>query len=524
MTENIKALIAILILAVPALVYLHKPLTWGAIQPADYRLRAGLWLGLTVTLFLAYSFWLFMLVTTVALVTVGRKDSNPLGLYFFLVFVAPPFHAEISGFGGINRFLDVDYLRLLSIVILLPTAIRLRLKPQTPRLFKMPADKYLLAYIALMLAIQFPITSSTDELRSAVSFFIDIFLPYYAMSRGLSDGDKMRDALASFAAACAVMAVIAVFELLKGWLLYSSLPNFLNVVWGMGGYMMREGSLRATVSTGHSIILGYVLTVGLGLHMALRSFYPSERSWRLVLILIGAGIFASFARGPWVGAAALVVVMVVTSDRPFVNLAKLTGASVLALPLLMLTGVGQKLIALLPFLGAVEDASVDYRTQLFDVSWDIFMMNPLLGSPYYMWNPAMQQMRQGEGIIDMVNSYLGVALPTGSVGLFLFVSVFGSSLIRLVRECFNRHAQFGEGRNFARALLAVLVGVLVTIATASSIGAIPVVYWCLAGACAAFLHLRPGEFLSTYAEPGPQPETRSGFRFKPHRNLGAPRA
>src|SRR5436190_138143 len=241
MTENIKALIAILILAVPALVYLRKPLTWGAIQPADYRLRAGLWLGLTVTLFLAYSFWLFMLVTTVALVTVGRKDSNPLGLYFFLLFVAPPFHAEISGFGGINRFLDVDYLRLLSIVILLPTAIQLRLKPGTPRLF------------------------------------------------------KMRAALASFAAACAVMAVIAVFELLKGWLLYSSLPNFLNVVWGMGGYMMREGSLRATVSTGHSIILGYVLTVGLGLHLALRSFYPTERSWRLVLILIGAGIFASFA-------------------------------------------------------------------------------------------------------------------------------------------------------------------------------------------------------------------------------------
>lgn len=524
MTENIKALIAILVLAIPAFIYLRKPLVWAAIAPADYRLRAGLWIGLTAALFLVYSFWLFVLVTTVALLTVGRKDSNPLGLYFFLLFVAPPFHAGISGFAGINRFLDVDYLRLLSVVILLPTAIRLRMKPETPRLFKMPADKYLLGYIALMLAIQFPITSSTDELRTAVSFFIDIFLPYYAMSRGLSDGAKMRDAFASFAAACAVMATIALFELVKGWLLYSSLPGFLNVSWGMGSYMMRDGALRATVSTGHSIILGYVLTVGLGLHLALRPFYPSPRSWRLVFLLLVGGIVASFARGPWVGAAALVSVMVLTGPNPLANLVKLAGVGVFALPLLMLTGAGDKILALLPFVGAVDDASVDYRTQLFNVSWNIFLMNPVLGSPYYLSNPGMEQMRQGEGIIDMVNSYLGVALPTGSVGLFLFVGVFGSSLIRLVRDCLDRHAQWEESRTVARALLAALVGVLVTIATASSIGAVPVVYWCLAGACAAFLRLERADFLPYYAAAPPPPTRTTGFPFKPRDNFGPGRA
>src|SRR5947209_19575554 len=100
------------------------------------------------------------------------------------------------------------------------------------------------------------------------------------------------------------------------------------------------------------------------------------------------------------------------------------------------------------------------------------MMNPILGSPYYLSSPGMEQMRQGEGIIDMVNSYLGVALPTGSVGLFLFLAVFGSSLICLLRQSFDRYAHHDEGRTVARALLAALVGILVTIATASSIGAI----------------------------------------------------
>jgi len=38
-----------------------------------------------------------------------------------------------------------------------------------------------------------------------------------------------------------------------------------------------------------------------------------------------------------------------------------------------------------------------------------------------------------------------------------------------------------------KALLATLVGILLIIATASSINAIPVVYWCVVGMCAAYL-------------------------------------
>src|SRR5207245_919990 len=118
------------------------------------------------------------------------------------------------------------------------------------------------------------------------------------------------------------------------------------------------------------------------------------------LALIGGGIVAAMARGPWVGAAALVVVMILTGRKPFAALAKLAGLGVIALPLFMFTGVGQKAVELLPFVGAIDRDTVDYRTQLFNVSWDIFLRNPILGSPYYL--SSMEQLRQGEGIIDMV--------------------------------------------------------------------------------------------------------------------------
>ena len=487
MAENLRALIAILILSVPVLYYLRRPLTATAIEPSDYKLRMWLWLGLTVVLFVAHSFWLFMITTALALLTLGRNDSNPLGLYFFLLFLAPPFQSLIEGFAGINNFIALDYLRLLSLVILFPLAVRLWRNPESPRLLKMPADKYLLGYLALSLAITASVTSTTDIMRTVVSQFIDVFLPYYAFSRGLSDVRKFRDALASFAGICAVMAVIAVFETFKHWLLYSSLPNVLDVRWAMGGYMLRDGSLRATVSTGHAIILGYVMTVAMGLHLALRDSYPSSRSWKSVLILLAAGIIAALSRGPWVGAVAMVAVAVALSPRAGSLFGKIGLAAIVLIPVLLFTPWGAKIVALLPFVGDVDETSVEYRRQLFAVSWDILMQHPVFGSPSYLGNGAMEQMRQGEGIIDMVNSYLGIAMYSGFVGLALFAGVFASSGVRLLVQLARHSHKGSESHSIGTALFATLVGVLLIIATLSSINAVPVIYWCLAGACAAYL-------------------------------------
>ncbi len=487
MTENFRALIAILILSIPVLAYLRKPLTAYAIAPADYTLRASLWLLLTAVLFLSFSFWLFTLIAALVLVTIGRMDSNPLGLYCFLLFVAPPFQASIEGFGGINRFFEVDYLRLLSLVILLPVAAKLLGKPSTVRLFKLPSDKYLLAYLALQLISQAPTTSTTDLLRSVLTNFIDVFLPYYVFSRSLSDARQLRDTLASFAGVCALIAVLAVFEFFKGWLLYSSLPNFLNVHWGYGNYMQRDGALRATVSAGHSIVLGYVLTVGLGLHLALRHAYPSLRSWQAVLLLLAAGIVAALARGPWMGAAVMISIAVALAPNAPARFGKIGFAAVFVIPALMLTPYGPKIISLLPFVGDYDAGSVDYRQQLFTVSMGVLKQNPIFGSPYYMANEAMEQMRQGEGIIDMVNSYLGIALGTGLVGLGLFAGVFVSSLGRMWLHLTRLEDKDSDEHLIGRALLATVVGILTIIATASSINAIPVVYWCMAGACAAYV-------------------------------------
>jgi len=489
MGESYRALIVLVGLSIPLFLWLRRRITWSVIDADDYKLRAGLWVGLTIVLFLAQSFWLYMLIVAVLLSTVGRRDSDPPGLYFFLLFLAPPFRSSIEGFAGIRQFLDLDHPRILCLVILLPYAVRLARSPDRVRLFKMTPDKFVFAYIALQLALLAPVTSTTNLARSVVALGIDIALPYYVFSRGLSDWRRLRDASAAFTAAAAVMALIAVFEFFKGWLLYGPLPGTLGVHWGYGHYQVRAGGLRASVSAGHSIVLGYIMMVALGLHLTLKPSYPSARSWFSVLLLLGAGLLAAGSRGPWIGTAVLLTVFAAAGPGAMSRIGKgLVGALVLS-PVVAFSPMGPKILGLLPFIGNYDEGSVDYRQQLFNISWDVLMLNPVLGSPYYLANTAMEELRQGEGIIDMVNSYLNIGLSTGFVGLALFAGIFLPNAYRLWKLVAPKAEMASEIRLTGRALLATIVGILVTIATVSGDLTVALVYWCIAGMATAFLRL-----------------------------------
>ena len=508
MPEHIRALIVILAIAAPTFWLLRKPMTAGAISPSDYKIRCWLWLIITIVLFTAQSFWFFFIISALLLVTVGGNDSNSLGLYFFLLLLAPPFQATVPGLAGINNLLAFDYLRLLSLTLLLPTAIRLHIASEAPALLKIPTDKYILGYLFLLLFLQAPVTSTTNLMREGFLLYVDVFLPYFVCSRLLSDPNKMRDAFASFAAAGVALAILGIFETLKGWLLYAALPGALGVSWSWGSYMLRDSGLRATVSAGHSIVFGYLMTVALGFLIAVRSAIPSRQAWRVIALMLGAGVLASWSRGPWVGAAVLVVIAIVAGPGFTRRIGAILCVSVVVGPMLMFTPFASKIIALLPFIGTAETDSVDYRQRLFDISWQVIQLNPLFGTPFYMKNSMMQQLIQGEGIIDMVNSYLGIALGSGFAGLVLFTAPFITIAARLAAFTSRSTDKLSFDYELGRGLLATLIAVMLMIATVSSQLAVPVVYWCLAGAGAAFLARVGSEReVRAYAEVG-QPSFR----------------
>ena len=136
----------------------------------------------------------------------------------------------------------------------------------------------------------------------------------------------------------------------------------------------------------------------------------------------------------------------------------------------------------------------------------VFWQNPMLGDPDFMDNPLLEQMRQGQGIIDIVNSYLQVALRYGLLGLSFFAGALLLPMAAVWRARKRVFATQPEAERLGRALLATMAGMLVTIATASGIGAIPTLYWIMAGLCVAYARM-----LNQAAEPAGRFDTRGSL-------------
>lgn len=114
------------------------------------------------------------------------------------------------------------------------------------------------------------------------------------------------------------------------------------------------------------------------------------------------------------------------------------------------------------------------------------MANPLFGAWDAVYSPAMQELKQGQGIIDIVNTYIAIGLRCGLVGLALFSGFFAVISIRLWK-CVKYGGQDKGPNDIGRALLAALVCTLVTIATVSSITFVPVIYYLLAGLSVSYI-------------------------------------
>ena len=493
MPEHLKALVVLLALASAVFAFAKIPACTSATSPADFSRRRNLWLGITAVSFLAHNFWVYMVAVTVILLLAAQREPNKLAMYFFLLFAVPAIPAQITGLGVIQHFFTIDYLRLLALVILFPAFLFLRKQPDTEPFGRTLPDKLLAGFLILQIMLMMGISSFTNTLRIGVFYsFIDIFLPYYVASRGLRNLQGFRDALMGFVLAALLLSVIGAFEFTRHWLLYSSLDVVLGAPWDLGDYLARgpEGSdLRAQGTAGQPIPFGYIMAVAMGFLLYLKSHAVKSTAWNLGLLMLTIGLFTSLSRGPWVGAATIVIVFIATGPAPVKGFSRLGLLALLVAPLLLTTDSGDKIMKLLPFIGTGGEDTITYRERLAEISMQVIRENPFFGAFDYFYSPAMQELRQGQGIIDIVNTYLSIGLGNGLVGLSLFAGFFIVITFGVFRGMRGLPDREGELYSLGRGLLATLLGIMVTIGTVSSITVIPVIYWSVAGLGVAYMHM-----------------------------------
>jgi len=123
------------------------------------------------------------------------------------------------------------------------------------------------------------------------------------------------------------------------------------------------------------------------------------------------------------------------------------------------------------------------------VLWIVFQRNPVFGSTTYIHTPEMESMRQGQGIIDIVNTYLVFGLSYGLVGLALFLFTFLGLIFTTYRVIQKLPKTELDLHRLGRVLIAILASILFTIATVSPIDFIPVFYWTFAALAAAYIYI-----------------------------------
>jgi O-antigen ligase len=180
-----------------------------------------------------------------------------------------------------------------------------------------------------------------------------------------------------------------------------------------------------------------------------------------------------------------------------------------------MTSFGEKIIDLLPWVGGAADDTVTYRQQLLKISIYVIFQNPFFGAFDFMYSPAMQELKQGQGIIDIVNTYVGVALRSGLIGLSLFLGFFIVVAVGIFKGMKNLDDTNSELYILGQVLFSTLIGILVIIFTVSSVSVIPVIYWSVAGISVAYVRMLASEKTPAQAS-GPAPAV--GFQAATLRN------
>lgn len=489
MPEHIRALIVIFGFSFMAFSMVRKTCMLNMTEK-DFINRRKAWYVITLVAFLSTNYWLFIVLAGGLVAVFMKRDPNPTALYSVLLFTIPVASKDIPGFGLVNYLFSLSFQLLLSILILGREYLIRRRDGVT--FGSVLPDKLLLAYFILLIAVSFRDTTVTDTLRQIVYIFFGIFLPYYVPSRYIRNIAQVREVMMSLVAVLVVQGLIATFEASRHWLLYSAVVNVLGINNGLGGYLARAGVVRAQGVSSHSIVLGYLMVVAISFLVYL--LIANRKKWykSLVLLCLAAGMIAALSRGPWIGMLAFVVTFTMLGRNPILGVFRFAIIGVVALMLASLMPGGQKIIDVLPYIGEVDKGNITYRETLVKKSIIVIQRNLFFGAADFAQAEEFNEIRQAEGFVDFVNTFVGVALESGIIGLSLFCGFF-LSILGLIKKHLTRiKNRDSEEYLLGKVLFSTMVSILVMIMTVSSITFIPIIYWLVAGLCVAYFSIKTG--------------------------------
>lgn len=418
------------------------------------------WAVLTSVVFLSSNYYLFIFSAAVVVFMVRKNVPYQAqgGLYVVLLLAAPSLSKSLPGFFGLNRLFEMSWPIILGLVF--------AFTGQSRKTFVLSSrmDWIVLAMFGVVALLSFRATSFTDGLRETFLYFNLICIPYFIARKWCVDIVSVKFSMLGAVLIIFIMSGIAIFVSLRHWNLYQTLIGSLGLpIPTITNYKYREGFLRTSATLG-SIHLAAVGFCGVIMYFFLSAKKKKSPPQLLILAAFFMAIVLTFSRAPWLvgaGMLALYMAMAYRSKGLFYLLAGVMALGVV----LMATGM---LDAVMDSFLLKNSTNVDYRQRLLELGAAEIMRNPLFGNTHFMNSPRLQELRQGEGIIDIVNTYLQVGLQFGLIALALFVCmVFVWPITQYRRIKRMRDEQL---LGAAQVYLVVMLGLAAVIFTVSSFG------------------------------------------------------
>ncbi|MFZ2986718.1 O-antigen ligase family protein [Ideonella sp.] len=492
MIYSIKLLAYALLAALPAW-WTTRLLLRQAIGAKEFNRAWLLILAITAISFLSRSSGVFiaLIFSLLAVAAASERGSTPnlIAVYSLVWVAAPPASFSFSNIGDIGQFFDLTAPRVACLVLLPIAAQQIVSSSPIPKWLR-TLDGFTIALIFLKLLQSSQESSSLHLVRQSVVAVIDTALPYYVITRGFKDTFEVQRLVAWTALGATYVAFVAMLEFGIQKNIYVELQGIFGQLWQLTLTITRGSYLRVQATTAQPILLGMLLVFGGALiWMQLPDRNRRGAFWLILLAFVGA-LLATFSRGPMLGA------LIYFSSWWLLNQINtrlfriLVLGSVLGLISLRWTGMDSVLISSVSQLlgGGAEGAqTADYRQELLDTGLALIAQSPWWGVPDYAAH--MQNLKQGEGIIDMVNTYIAVTLDMGLVGLALYLGP-----ILVVAHQLLNHLQQPElradpqARMFLTSCVALICAFLAIIFTTSIYGIASYLMLLLVALPAAWMH------------------------------------
>jgi hypothetical protein len=353
---------------------------------------------------------------------------------------------------------DVFILVFIPVLTLLPTYFDTKIIPGTPELTFYSAalipivaawmlrnfegyrfhwmDVVVMMYILTVFYGQWSNSTYKEAQKILYNNMMTIFFPYVMTRSFCQDQDTM---IRMIRILTVLGAVIAVFNIIEFRMFTNYFDEILRriwprqVMWDTGMVMSRWGFKRAFGPFSHPIVAGYFFSLmsPLSIWCYYQKRYLNPNIGKAIILLNTMGIFVSISRAPILGFfLGLIIIFYGWSKN------KAAVAAVLIIVLtIMLMFLVPKFIDYASVTRATAETvgqrNVAYRKEMWEAYAEVVMERPYLG-----WGRFTVPSVKGMKSID--SEYLGVALASGIIALFFYLTFLLGIMKKLLRFAYDR--------------------------------------------------------------------------------------